>query len=59
MFGLTCRVFQHEYDHMQGLDFTKKVSKLRLNMAKKRQIKQMTKIGRSLLKKANNFKDLA
>ena len=59
MFGLTCRVFQHEYDHMQGLDFTKKVSKLRLNMAKKRQIKQMTKIGRSPLKKANNFKDLA
>ena len=43
MFGLTCRVFQHEYDHMQGLDFTKKVSKLRLNMAKKRQKKQIKK----------------
>jgi len=43
MFGLTCRVFLHEYDHMQGLDFTKKVSKLRLNMAKKRQKKQIKK----------------
>ena len=43
MFGLTCRVFQHEYDHMQGLDFTKKVSKLRLDMAKKRQKKQIKK----------------
>jgi peptide deformylase len=44
MFGLTCRVFQHEYDHMQGLNFTKKVSKLRLNMAKKRLIKQRKKL---------------
>ena len=43
MFGLTCRVFQHEYDHMQGLDFTKRVRKLRLNMAKKRQKKQIKK----------------
>ena len=33
---LEARVFQHEYDHMEGTDFTKKVSKLRLDMAKKK-----------------------
>ena len=36
MFGLECRVFQHEYDHMEGTDFTQKVSSLKLNMALKR-----------------------
>jgi len=33
---LEARVFQHEYDHMEGTDFTKKVSRLRLDMAKKK-----------------------
>ena len=41
--GVEARVFQHEYDHMEGTDFTKKVSKLRLSMAKKRQKKQLKK----------------
>ena len=36
MFGLECRIFLHEYDHMEGTDFTKKVSKIRLDRAKKR-----------------------
>ena len=43
MFGLECRIFQHEYDHMIGTNFTKKVSKLRLDMARKRQKKQAKK----------------
>ena len=30
------RVFQHEFDHMNGTDFTKLVSKLKLEMAKKK-----------------------
>lgn len=34
--GLTSRVFQHEFDHMQGLDFTHHVSKLKFDMANKR-----------------------
>lgn len=34
--GLTARVFQHEYDHMMGTDFTKNVSKLKLDLAKKK-----------------------
>lgn len=37
--GLTSRVFQHEYDHMEGKNFTQMVSTLRLNMAKKKAIK--------------------
>ncbi len=41
---LTARVFQHEYDHMEGLNFTKKVSKLRLDRAKKRVKKQQKKL---------------
>ena len=36
MFGLECRVFQHEYDHMEGTNFTQKVSNIKLNMALKR-----------------------
>ena len=51
MFGLEARVFQHEYDHMEGTNFTKKVSKLKLKMAQKRVQKQ--------LKKVNRIKDLA
>jgi peptide deformylase len=41
---LTARVFQHEMDHMEGVDFTKKVSRLRLDRAKKRATKQRKKI---------------
>lgn len=41
--GLTSRVFQHEYDHMEGKNFTQLVSNLRLNMAKKKAKKIMKK----------------
>jgi peptide deformylase len=37
------RVFQHEMDHMDGTDFTQKVSKLRLDMATRRMLKQRKK----------------
>lgn len=40
---LEARVFLHEYDHMEGFDFTKRVSKLRLDRAKKRQQKMAKK----------------
>jgi peptide deformylase len=42
------RVFQHEMDHMDGTDFTQKVSKLKLDMAKKRRAKQSKKSKRIL-----------
>ena len=43
MFGMECRSFLHEYDHMEGTDFTKKVSKIKLDRAKKRQSKMLKK----------------
>ena len=44
--GITSRVFQHEYDHINGVDFTQKVSKLKKNMAIK---KWKKKYGRTKL----------
>ena len=44
MFGLEARIFQHEYDHMEGTDFTKRVSKLKLDLAKKRLRKVQKKL---------------
>jgi len=41
--GITARVFQHEYDHMEGKNFTERVSNLRLNMAKKKAAKVLKK----------------
>ena len=49
MHGLEARIFQHEYDHMEGTNFTKRVSPLKLNMAKRRATKMRKK---SLLTKA-------
>ena len=43
MMGLECRVFQHEMDHMDGTNFTKRVSKLKIDMAKKRAAKMKKK----------------
>ena len=44
--GLEARIFQHEYDHMEGTNFTKKVSKLRMTRALKRLKKQTKKAKR-------------
>lgn len=40
--GLSARVFQHEYDHMQGKTFKERVSQLKWNLAvkKKNHVKQ-------------------
>ena len=43
LYGLESRIFQHEMDHMQGTNFTKRVSKLKLDMGKKRAAKQKKK----------------
>ena len=37
--GFHARVFLHEYDHLQGITFDQRVSKMRLEMAKKKQEK--------------------
>ena len=38
--GMFSRIFQHEYDHMLGRQFTERVSKLKLDMAMKKAKKQ-------------------
>ena len=43
MHGLEARIFQHEYDHMEGTNFTKRVSPLKLNIAKRRATKMKKK----------------
>jgi peptide deformylase len=37
--GIDARCFLHEYDHLQGIEFTGRTSKLKLSMAKKKQKK--------------------
>ena len=37
--GLTARVFQHEYDHLQGINFTQRANKIHLDRAKKQKVK--------------------
>lgn len=44
--GLSARVFQHEYDHMQGLVFTEKVSKFKLKYAMKKRANELKKVAR-------------
>ena len=43
---LEARAFLHEYDHMEGSNFTEKVSKLRLNMALRRAQKKSKQAAR-------------
>ena len=38
--GMISRIFQHEYEHMLGRNFTEHVSKLKLDMAEKKAKKQ-------------------
>ena len=41
--GITARIFQHEFDHMQGLNFTHWASKLKLEMGLKKARKKAKK----------------
>lgn len=37
--GYSARIFQHEFDHLQGITFNKRCSKLQLDRAKKQKMK--------------------
>ena len=52
--GMSARIFQHEMEHMEGGNFLEGISKLKLDMAKKRQEKLLRKVQkqRKLLLKA-------
>lgn len=39
LYDIDARCFLHEYDHLQGIEFTDRVSRLKLDMAKKKQKK--------------------
>lgn len=41
--GMDARVFLHEFDHLQGIMFTDRVSKLKLEMGRKKQGKRLQK----------------
>lgn len=43
MSGISARCFQHELDHLNGVCFTDRVSKLALDMAKKKRAKSERK----------------
>lgn len=42
--GIDARCFLHEYDHLQGITFDKRVSKLKLDIAKKKKMKYEKRI---------------
>lgn len=39
LYDIDARCFLHEYDHLQGIEFTERVSRLKLDMARKKQKK--------------------
>ena len=39
LYDIDARCFLHEYDHLQGIEFTERVSKLKLDRAKKKRFK--------------------
>jgi len=49
MTGVLSRIFQHEYDHMEGIDFTERVSALKLARGKKKQAKTREKLMKRLV----------
>ena len=45
LYDIDARCFLHEYDHLQGIEFTDRVSRVKLDMAKKKAIKRKKKHG--------------
>ena len=45
--GLMCRVFQHEMDHMDGIDFTSRAKRMDLNIAKRKMKRGKLKLKRA------------
>ena len=52
--GFTARVFQHEYDHLQGVTFVQKMSKYHLDAAKRQQ-KFLNKVRKNTPKATEMF----
>ena len=44
LYDIDARCFLHEYDHLQGIEFTDRVSKLKLDLANKKRVKKQRKM---------------
>lgn len=49
LFGMDCRVFLHEFDHLQGVMFTDRVGKTKLQMARKKQNAYMERAAQRIM----------
>jgi len=49
LFGMDCRVFLHEYDHLQGILFTDRVGSVKLKMARKRQAERFSRAAERII----------
>ena len=49
LFGMDCRVFLHEFDHLQGIMFTDRVGKTKLQMARKKQAARMERAAQRIM----------
>ena len=47
MIGIVSRCYQHELDHMNGIVFTEKVSKFKLDYAIKKRDKEIARVQKS------------
>lgn len=53
LFGMDCRVFLHEYDHLQGILFTDRVGNVKLEAARKKQAKRMKSAMQRIMENMN------
>lgn len=51
--GILARIWQHEYDHMDGLDFTDRVSKIKLDLAIRKLEKTKKKLMQRIIQNNN------
>lgn len=49
LFGMDARVFLHEFDHLQGIMFTDRVGKTKLDMARKKQAGYMERAAQRIM----------
>ena len=43
LYDIDARCFLHEFDHLQGIEFTDRISRLKLDRAKKKRLKELKK----------------
>lgn len=53
LFGMDARVFLHEFDHLQGVLFTDRVGKTKLEMARKKQAKLLNRAAQRIMDSMN------